>query len=100
MKYNQKSGFIKLIIVIVIALIVLGYFGFSISDILKSPSVSNNLNYAWGLAMTVWQKFLMVPFKYVWNNIVVGMFWNTFSSMIDKAQSAPPVGQPSLPTLN
>ncbi len=100
MKYNQKGGFIKLIIVIVIALIVLGYFGFNVSEILQSPSVSNNLNYAWGLAVTVWQKFLMVPAKYVWNKIVVGMFWNTFTSMIDKAQTAPPAGQPGLPILN
>lgn len=100
MKYNQKSGFIKLVIVIVIALIVLGYFGFNVSEILQSPSVSNNLNYVWGLAVTVWDRFLVVPATYVWNKIIVGMFWNTFTSLIDKAQTVPTSGQPALPVLN
>ena len=94
-----QGGFIKLVIILIIVLIVLGYFGFNIQQIIQSPSVSNNLGYAWGLAVTVWNKVLVVPATFVWNKIVIGMFWNTLVSLIDKAQTVAPAGQPTLPTF-
>lgn len=96
MRAKQK-GFVKLVIILVIVLIILGYFGFNIKEIIQSPSVSGNLNYAWGLAVTVWNKVLVVPITFVWNKIIVGFFWNTFAGMIEKIQSAPP-SRP-LPTI-
>ena len=46
-----KRGLIKTIIIIVIALIVLGYFGFNIEDILKSQNVQANLNAFWNFIL-------------------------------------------------
>ena len=96
----QQGGFIKLIIILVIILIVLGYFGFNVQQILQSPSVSGNLNYVWGLAVSFWNKVLVVPVTFIWNKIIVGMFWNTFTTLIDKAQTSPPGDRPELPLLN
>ena len=89
MHNKQQGGFIKLIIIIIIALIVLGYFGFNIQQIIQSPSVSGNLSYRWGLAVNLWDKVLVVPATFIWDKIIVGMFWNTFTAIIDKAQTAP-----------
>lgn len=97
---KQQGGFIKLIIILVIVLIVLGYFGFNIQQIIQSPSVSGNLNYAWGLAVSLWDKVLVTPVTFVWNKIIVGMFWNTFTNLIDKAQTAPSGNSPELPLIN
>src|SRR3989344_6917163 len=97
MKNKQQGGFIQLIIVLIIALIVLGYFGFNVQQIIQSPSVSGNLGYAWGLAMNLWSNYLVVPVTFVWNKIIVGMFWNNFLILIERAQSAPPPGGAELP---
>jgi hypothetical protein len=94
---KQQGGFIQLIIVLIIVLIVLGYFGFNVQQIIQSPSVSSNLNYVWGLAVGLWNNYLIVPVTFVWNKIIVGMFWNNFAGMIEKVQSPPPT-QP-LPAL-
>ncbi len=90
---SRRSGFVKLIIVLVIALIVLGYFGFNIQQIIQSPTVGGNLSYAWHLAVELWNKVLVVPATFVWDKIIVGMLWNNFVALIDKVQPTAPAGQ-------
>jgi len=73
-----KQGLIKTIIVIVIALIILGYFGFNIGDIIGGPTVQSNLHSAWNFISNIWNNYLSVPFTFVWDKIVVGILWKTF----------------------
>jgi len=82
---NEKKGFVKLIIIIVIALIVLGYFGFNIKSIVQSQSVSGNLNYVWGLVVTLWNKFLVMPVTFVWEKIIVGIIWNGLVNLVSQS---------------
>ena len=46
---NLRSGFITAILLIVAALIILGYFKVDIQTVLSSPDVQANLQYAWQL---------------------------------------------------
>jgi hypothetical protein len=61
----NKKGLIKTIIVIVIALIILGYFGFNIKDIINGPTVQANLNTAWGFVFKIWTDYLAGPVMYI-----------------------------------
>ncbi len=47
-----QAGFIKLILLIVIALIVLGLFGYNLRTIVNSPTVRENLAFVWNLIVT------------------------------------------------
>jgi len=76
MRSKQQGGFIKLIIILVIVLIVLGYFGFNLKNIIQSQGVTDNLNYAWGLvleawamAQSAWDKFIVTPFLFLKDKI-------------------------------
>lgn len=64
-----------MIIIIVIALIVLGYFGFNIQNIINSPTVQKNLNYAWSLVTYIWQNFLKTPAIFIWDKFVNVFDW-------------------------
>jgi len=59
MKYNR--GLIKTILIIVIALVVLGYFGLDIKKIIQSPQVQKNLHDVWAffkdIFITLWHLF-------------------------------------------
>lgn len=88
---SKQTGFIKFVIILVIALVILGYFGFNIREIIQSPSVSGNLNYGWGLVTALWNKVLVVPVTFIWNKIIVGIFWNGLVGLINHAQVAPAV---------
>jgi hypothetical protein len=78
--FSQRNrGFLQLIIIIVIALIVLGYFGLNIQHILATPTVHDNLTYAWGVAVSIWHSYLAGPAQWVWEN-VGKVLWNLFLS--------------------
>ncbi len=66
-KINSQKGFIKIIVIIVIALIVLSYYGFDIEKTIKSPLTQKNLNYVQQIALSVWQNVLKTPIMYIWN---------------------------------
>ena len=67
MKGNR--GFIKAIVLIVIGLIVLGYFGYNLKDIIASPTVHDNLVYVWNLIVKLWDNVLATPAMWIWNTI-------------------------------
>lgn len=64
-----NRGFLKLIILIVLALVVLGFFGYNFKDIIESPTVKENLQYVWGLAVKLWNNFLAEPANWLWDKI-------------------------------
>lgn len=76
-KGTKSRGFIKLILLIIIGLVILGYFGLNIKDILASPVVEENLAYAWELATTVWTNWLQAPAQWVFEHIIK-LFWQFF----------------------
>ena len=54
MKTGNRGGFIKVVILIVIVLIVLGYYGFNLKDALDSGTIKENLATFWGWIVTGW----------------------------------------------
>ena len=63
-KYHRVQ---RIIIVIIIALIVLGYFGFDLSEILNSPTVKSNLHTAWNIVLNIWNNYLAAPVIFIWD---------------------------------
>jgi hypothetical protein len=60
---QQSGGFIQLIIVLVIALLVLGYYGFDLKNFIDSPGVQKTLGY------------LADFFSYLWHAIMSSFRW-------------------------
>lgn len=74
---KHQSGFIKIILIIVIALIVLGYFGLNIGDIIASPIVKQNLSWFWNFLTTTWSTYLSGPATWLWNHLIK-ILWDMF----------------------
>lgn len=66
---------IKWIIIIVIALVGLGYLGFDVRKAIDSPTTQSNLDYAKEVVVYVWTKYLGKPAKYLWNEIFIKLIW-------------------------
>ena len=60
MKGNR--GFIGMIVVIIIGLIVLGFFGYNLREIISSGTVHDNLSYAWNT-------FIVAPLTWLWDKL-------------------------------
>jgi hypothetical protein len=70
-----------MVLIIIVALIVLGFFGYNLRDIIASPTVSDNLEYAWGIVVKVWDNFLARPAIWVWDNLIVDLLWNNMQKI-------------------
>ncbi|MDQ5922472.1 MAG: hypothetical protein QG644_180 [Patescibacteria group bacterium] len=74
--YNNQGGIsiLGIIILSIILILVLSYFGFDLRSLIESPKVQENFDYVGGVANNVWNKFLKKPTLYIWNNIIVKTF--------------------------
>ncbi len=86
-KINSQSGLIKLIIVIIIAIIILSYFGFDLRAIVEAPETQGNLGYVWGLVVHVWDSYLVGPATYLWNDIFIDLLWETFIENMERLKA-------------
>ncbi len=78
MTYNK--GFIKAIIIVLIAIVILGYvFHISIIDIINDPKVQESMGWLWNFLITVWN-YVQAPVMWVWNNFVIGIVWNSIQA--------------------
>ncbi|MBU1178912.1 hypothetical protein KKB69_01040 [Patescibacteria group bacterium] len=67
----MSKGFVNIIILIIIAVIVLGYFKIDLRSIWNSEPVQNNLGFLWESARIIWHNYLSEPANFVW-----GIFYN------------------------
>lgn len=81
---NKSRGLVKAIVLIVVALVVLGFFGYNLRDIVSSPTVSENLRYAWGLVVKLWNTILARPAVWLWDHIVIDLLWNNAQKIFDR----------------
>ncbi|MFA6095251.1 MAG: hypothetical protein WC767_00170 [Candidatus Paceibacterota bacterium] len=81
---------IKYIVLAIILIIVLSFFGYDIQGIVESPLAQKNLGYAKDGVMFVWDNYLSQPITYFWNNIFIGLLWNTFVNNLGRINSGAP----------
>lgn len=66
---QKKRGIIKTVVLVLIAVIVLSLLGFDLQKIMASDLVRRNLTYVWDFVSTVWNDYLAVPFRFIWDII-------------------------------
>lgn len=82
----RNRGFIRLILLIIVGLVLLGYFGVNVREVLASPVVRDNLLYAWNLAKEIWGNYLAGPAMWVWEH-VLRFFWELFLEGLDNLRN-------------
>jgi hypothetical protein len=68
---KKDQGFIKLIIIIVIAIIILGFLGIDIKQVVESPTTQHNFSYVTQVLLYIWDHFLKVPAMFIWDTVIL-----------------------------
>lgn len=76
-----------MIILIVIALLILGYFGINLRSVVNSPTTQDNFSYVWNNVVDVWNNYLKVPATYLWG-IFVNLIWSPAINNIQHINTA------------
>lgn len=87
---NDQKGLIRTIIIIIIAIVILSYFGFDLKNIFTSEQVQKNLSYVWNFIVNIWTNYLSVPFSYLWG-IWVEYIWRPLLDILSGWNSSAPV---------
>jgi len=87
---NNKGGFIKWIIIFIIFIIIISYFGLDLRAIVESPQTQGNLGYVWSLVAGVWNNYLANPVLYFWNNIFIDLLWESFVDNLERIKAGQP----------
>ncbi len=97
MRYNRvmkkiphNQGFIRTIILIVVALLILSYFGLNIRDIVNSPAGRDNFSFTQEIMINVWNNYLKKPVTYLWNDIFLDLIWNPAIEALTKIKNGEP----------
>ena len=91
MKKNYNGGLIGIIVLIIIAILILSYFGFDLKRIFTSPMVKDNFLYVWGIIKTIWTDYLSVPFTFLWNEALkplIQIVWKAFVAGLEGIKGA------------
>jgi hypothetical protein len=68
---KKDQGFIKWIILIVIALIILGYYGFDVRRAIEAETTQNNLNWFKETCLWIWDHILRIPAMFLWEHVIL-----------------------------
>lgn len=79
-----KKGFISSIIIIVIAILALSYFGFDIKGWLDSPQVKSVVGPAIEFIKNLWTNYIQGFVDYLWNDVIMGVVWHWVLAIIEK----------------
>lgn len=75
---------IKYIILAIILIAILSFFGFNIKSFIERDIVQNNFSYVWNAIKYGWDNFLARPADYLWNDVFVNLLWEPFISALKK----------------
>lgn len=64
---KTEQGFIKTIILVVVALIIISFLGIDIKQVIDSPTTQHNFSYVTQGILYIWDHFLKVPVLFLWN---------------------------------
>jgi len=80
---NNQKGILKIIVLIIIGVAILAYFGISAPDIIESKPVQA----MWNFFVGAWSNYIGPAVSYIWNNIIVGFIWEGVTSFFQDAES-------------
>lgn len=81
-KQNSQAGLIKMIIVIIIAIALLSWYGVDIKDFFTSPQAQKNFGYVWNFISGIWNDYLAGPIHKLWG-IITAIFGSDDSTAAD-----------------
>jgi len=85
---HTQQGLIKFIFIVIVIIVVLGYFGLNLREIMATPAVQDNLSYVWQAIVDAWNGWLKEPAGWFWDNVWVPYIWEPFVRVMDTAKDA------------
>ncbi len=67
MKLKSQRGIVQLVIILLIALITLSYFGIDLEQVVTKPLLKKNVVFTWNKTQEVWNDYIYKPVSNIFN---------------------------------
>lgn len=102
MKINYAAGqrgLIKMILIIVIALLVISYFGINLRALVNSPTTQDNVTYVASSTVNIWNGYLKVPVTAAWDLFVQYIWTPAIENLKNGKLQGPGLTSSSTPSI-
>ncbi len=72
----RDRGLIGWIVIFVVILLILSYYGFSLRNLVQAPVTQDNFGYVATTTVSFWDTYLEQPATYLWNDVFISLIWN------------------------
>ena len=62
---NNKRGFIKIVILIIVGILILSYFKIDLRNLFSSDTTQGNLGFVWQFIQHVWYDYIKAPVVFI-----------------------------------
>lgn len=90
---SQKNGGISILGILflgVLLILVLSYFHISLRVVVEDPVTQDNFNYVGGASRSLWDRYLKGPASYLWNDVFIDIFWQSFINNMERIRDGQP----------
>jgi len=87
-KINKEQGLIKLIVLLIIAIVIISFFGISLRDLKEKGTITDNFTFAKQVTVDTWNNYLKKPFIWGWNFFITPFIVNPINNWIDTQNTA------------
>jgi hypothetical protein len=67
---QQNKGFVKLVILILVGILILSYFGIDLRGLVNSDATRENVSYVWSFIQGLWYDYVKTPVIFILNWIL------------------------------
>jgi hypothetical protein len=67
---SKNGGFVKAVIIIVVALLIISALGYNLRDVISDPNTKDNFGFAWEWVLKLWG-YVKGPVQYIWNEVIL-----------------------------
>ena len=78
---------VRLVLLIIVALAVLSYFGVSVRGVVESDMFRENFAYAWNWTEYLWENHLAGPARYLWYDVFLKVVWSAFLENMERIKA-------------
>ncbi|GMQ95204.1 MAG: hypothetical protein BMS9Abin13_317 [Patescibacteria group bacterium] len=81
-KLRTRGGFIKLIIIFILVVATISYFGIDVASIVESRPVQA----VWSFTRTLFTQYVFPTFSYIWDSVLRDFIWEDVTNFFEKAE--------------
>ena len=79
---NTNRGLVRTIVIVLIALVILSYFGLNLRSIINSEAFQDNWDFLTGFLANIWSNYIKPAVIFVWERIIRPLIGGSGSEII------------------